>query len=295
MSLTVSVLITNYETWPDAARCAQKVVEHCGKEVSRILIMDDGSGSSRPPLPEGVEVRRHEENQGFPNTLNSGLKALQEDIVVHFDADGHPLMNFIPRVTQAFSSNKELGALGFQMVDRDGRPTGSYTASSELSVFQFLVGQRLAKRVGGDADTDLLLPNACGTAIRREAFRSVGGFDEDFELLDVDLDFFLRLDNAGWDVEYDSEIRAYHEGGGTPQSSATRVLRHHRDRWRLLRKHDRVSVPSLTKCFLFTRHVLEYGILSLGGTALFSDKKQLQDKQTGRHKLIKRVWRDYEK
>jgi len=293
MSLSVSVLITNYETWPDAARCAQKVVEHSGDDVCRILVMDDASQASPPSMPEGVEVKRHDENQGFPSTLNSGFEALEEDVIVHFDADGRPLMNFAPQVADAFSSDEGLGALGFRMVDHEGRPSGSYTAASEISALQFLVGQRFARVLRTDASPRLLLPNACGTAVRREAFREVGGFDEAFELLDVDLDFFLRLNAAGWDVEYDPEIRAYHEGGGSPQTTATRVVRHHRDRWRLLRKHGQVLFPEVIKSLLFLRHVLEYGVIALGGPVLFPNEERRRDKRLGRRQLIKKVWGGY--
>ena len=293
MSLSISVLITNYETWSDAARCARAVVKQCGTDVERILVMDDASETSPPPMPEGVEVKRHDENRGFPSTLNSGFEALGEDVIVHFDADGYPLMNFAPQVAEAFSSNERLGALGFHMVDHEGRPTGSYTAASEISSLRFLVGQRIASMFKTDAFSELLLPNACGTAVRRRAFQDVGGFDEAFELLDVDLDFFLRLNGAGWKVEYNPDIRAYHEGGGSPQTTATRVVRHHRDRWCLLRKHERVSFPRMTKGLLFFRHVLEYGAIILGGPMLFPDEERRRDKQLGRRQLIRKVWEDY--
>ena len=39
MSLSVSVLITNYETWPDPARCARSAVEHAGDRLDEVLIV----------------------------------------------------------------------------------------------------------------------------------------------------------------------------------------------------------------------------------------------------------------
>ncbi|MCS3827482.1 hypothetical protein GGP85_002952 [Salinibacter ruber] len=293
MSLSISVLITNYNAWPDAATSARAVMEHCGEEVSRILIMDDASDNDPPSLPDEVEVKRHRTNQGFPATLNDGFDELKEDVVVHFDADGHPLMNFVPPVVEAFSHNEQLGALGFHMVDYDGNPTGSYTAASEISVLRFLLGQRLSQVLNSNSQEDLLLPNACGTAVRREAFCSVGGFDEAFELLNLDLDFFLRLDREGWDVEYAPKILAYHEGGGTPQTTATRVIRYHRDRWHLLLKHADIRQPAVERIILGIRHSIEYIILSMFGNLIVGTKEEKREKIKGRNKLIKRVWNDY--
>jgi GT2 family glycosyltransferase len=270
------------------------VLDHCAGEISKVLIMDDASGEDPPSFPTEVEVRRHEENEGFPATLNDGIAALDADVIVHFDADGHPIMNFAPPVREAFGGSEELGALGFQLVDNEGKPTGSYKIESNISGWRFVLGQRVSKKLCADYTSGLLLPNACGTAVRREAFESVGGFDESFELLDVDLDFFLRLDRAGWKVGFDPNIQAYHEGGGTPQSTATRVMRHHRDRWRFLRKHGYVNHPNVYKWLLFARHGVEYGLLSTFGRQLFPDPERLRDKLKSRRALIRKVYRGYD-
>lgn len=293
MALDISVLITNYGAWPQAAHCAHKVIEYCGEDVSRILIMDDASEGEPPSLPDRVDVQRHETNQGFPATLNDGFKLLNEDVIVHFDADGYPLMNFAPRVVTAFSSKEELGALGFHMVDHEGETTESYIRSSSISTLRFIAGKRLSNCFPNIVEDDLLLPNTCGTAVRRDAFVSVGGFDEGFELLDVDLDFFLRIAQDGWMIEYDSKIRAYHEGGGSPQATATRVLRYHRDRWHMLSKHGKIVLPSMVKAGLALRHCIEYGVIWVLGILMLSGGEERSEKLKGRRDLLCRVWSEY--
>jgi hypothetical protein len=291
---TVSVLITNYESWTDASLCAKKVIEHTGSQVRRILIADDASSTPPPSLPDRVDVLRNPENRGFPATLNRGFRELTEDVIVHFDADGHPLMDFATPTGQAFAEDEDLGALGFHMVDYDGNRTGSFTPASDISLSAFVLGQQLGRTLPTSIKTGLLLPNACGTAVRRAAFIDAGGFDESFDLLDVDLDFFLRLARRGWTVRYTPHIRAYHEGGGSPQTTATRVLRHHRDRWRLLRKHGYVRRPQLVKLFLMLRHLAEYAVLRALGPVLFDNLTQIHDKAEGRRHLLRTVWNDYQ-
>jgi GT2 family glycosyltransferase len=294
MSLSVSVLITNYETWPDAAQCARKVLEHSENQLERILVIDDASNASPPAFPDRVDVLRNDRNQGFPATLNRGFRELKEDIIVHFDADGYPVMDFATSTKLAFVENEELGVLGYHMVNHDGEMTGSFTPASSISLPGFIFGQRFRQLFTPSRKTDLRLPNACGTAVRRSAFVEAGGFDESFDLLDVDLDLFLRLARMGWDVQYTSQIRAYHEGGGTPQTTATRVQRHHRDRWRFLRKHGHVRFPTLVKLLLACRHSLEYVVLRTLGTVLFEDRARVRDKTQGRCRLLRSVWNDYE-
>jgi GT2 family glycosyltransferase len=131
-------------------------------------------------------------------------------------------------------------------------------------------------------------------AVRRKAFESVGGFDEAFDFLDADTDFSMRLRQAGWRLGNSEEIVAYHEGGGSPQSTAKRVVRHHRNRWRLLQKHSKLKQPLMIKATLALRHGLEYGLLRLLGSVFTNTTAEQEDKLTGRRVLLRRVWSSYQ-
>lgn len=54
-------------------------------------------------------------------------------------------------------------------------------------------------------------------AVRRDAWRQVGGFDERFFLFYEDVDLCRRLLNAGWGIGTTVAITGLHEGGGTTQ------------------------------------------------------------------------------
>lgn len=295
MSLSVSALIPTYNSWDGAARCARAVLEHSGDRIDRILIVDDASDETQPDgLPKRVQVVRNETNQGVIRSENIGFSRLDTDIVVIFDSDARPLMDFVPGVRRQFRSNPRLGAMVFHLVDRNGHPTGA--ATLEPTVSHFLLGQRaggfldqLRRRVGSSR----MCVHSCATAFRRAAYKDVDGFDEGFDFLDYDIDFSMRLHDAGWDVDKSDEVVAFHEGGGSPQSTSTRVLRWHRNRWRLLMKHEKVSQPILLKIGLFYRHSLEYGIIRVAGPLIFRSHEEYMDKLSGRAALLRRVGNAY--
>jgi GT2 family glycosyltransferase len=298
MSNRVSVLITNYETWPDAARCARSAVEHSGDQLDEVLIVDDCSEKTGPDdLPEPIRVVRNDTNLGYVRSVNIGFSHLDSDLVVLLDSDAEPLMDFVPGVRQAFRKNADLGALAFHLVDRDGNPTGA--VSPEPTVFHYVLGQQVSSWLrrtttgNGLPPQDRMCLHSCGMAVRREAFKSVGGFDEAFDFLDADTDFSMRLRQAGWRLGKSNDILAYHEGGGSPQSTAKRVVRHHRNRWRLLRKHGKLRRTEVAKAVLAVRHGMEYGLLRLPGSVFSNTPAEKEDKLTGRRKLLKRVWREY--
>ena len=296
MSLSVSVLITNYETWPDAACCARSAVEHSGDRLDEVLIVDDYSSDTGPDdLPDPIRVLRNETNQGYVRSVNIGFSEVDSDVIVLLDSDAEPLMDFVPGVRAAFSDDPELGAMALHLVDRDGTPTGA--VSPEPTVLHYVLGQkagswlRRVTRGDGRPPPDRMCLHSCGMAVRQEAVEDVGGFDEGFDFLDADTDFSMRLRQAGWRLTKSDEVTAYHEGGGSPQSTAKRVVRHHRNRWRLLRKHDKLHHLAVVKATLAVRHSVEYSLLLIG--TVFTTTTEKEDKLAGRRVLLRRVWHGY--
>jgi GT2 family glycosyltransferase len=230
--------------------------------------------------------------------VNIGFSHLDSDLIVLLDSDAEPLMDFVPGMRKAFSEDPQLGALALHLVDRDGSPTGA--VSPEPTVVRYVLGQRAGSWLQRLTQGDGLPPpnrmclHSCGMAVRREAVKEVGGFDEGFDFLDADTDFSMRLRQTGWRLRKSEEIVAYHEGGGSPQSTAKRVVRHHRNRWRLLQKHDKLRYPTLAKAALAIRHSVEYGLLRMIGTVFTNTTAEKEDKLVGRRVLLRRVWNAYQ-
>jgi hypothetical protein len=64
------------------------------------------------------------------------------------------------------------------------------------------------------------------------------------------------------------------------------VVRHHRNRWRLLKKHDKIRHVYLVITALAVRHTLEYATLKVIGSVLYSDPDIRKDKLQGRRYLL---------
>jgi GT2 family glycosyltransferase len=262
-----------------------------------VLIVDDCSDTTGPDnLPGPVHVHRNETNQGYVRSVNIGFSHLDTDIVVVLDSDAEPLMDFVPGVREAFENISDLGAMALYLVDREGNPTGAVTP--EPTVPPYLLGQRASGwfpwwRPNGLPAPERMCLHSCGMAVRRAAFEEVGGFDEEFDFLDADIDFSMRLRQAGWSLRKSDDIVAYHEGGGSPQSNAKRTVRHHRSRWRLLRKHGKLRYPFLARIILALRHGVEYSVFRLAGPLITQDTAVLRDKLAGKQTLIRGVWSGY--
>ena len=123
-------------------------------------------------------------------------------------------------------------------------------------------------------------------ATRLQAYVDVGGFDEKFGFLDVDLDYSMRLRRSGWKVEAEPTIRVFHVGLGTPMMQRRRVLHFYKSRWYLLRKHSRFWNVRLARALILFRLLLEAMVLRVFGRRLFTNPQILEDKVLGRQELI---------
>jgi GT2 family glycosyltransferase len=283
----VAVVITNYNSWALAQKCAQSCLDHDAGRIGTLLVYDDCSTTPAPgDFPRQATVFRSETNLGLTRSLNAALRMTTENLVVVFDADAHPTTPFCRAVTGMFDEDSRLGLVAFRTIGSSGQPTESYT--TEPNFWSILLGQALAAKVDRWVRdrSGRLSVFTCAMAFRRRAFDEIGGFDEAFDWLDLDHDFSMRMNRAGWGVAICPEPRVFHEGGGSPQLMRHRLLRFYKNRWYLLKKFDRIPAPALLRILIGLRLRIEYFILVLFGRLLFRDPWSREDKILGRKELI---------
>lgn len=294
MGLTISVLITNFNTWALTQKCVEELLRFSGEAISELLIVDDGSTEPMPEkFPEGVRIFAHTPNKGYVASVNIGFSNLGSDIVLILDSDAYPLTDLVKPLAQEFEQDEQLGAVGLNLVDEFGKPTGSF--QHEPHAFGFIIGQQLEASLNRQFSINKKRPiclYSCGMAVRRKAFEYIGGFDENFDFLDADIDFSMRLRKAHWKVEMGSGLLAFHKGGGSYQTHAKRILRFHKNRWFLLEKHNYITSAFLAKMLLAVRHFFEYFILIFVGKIITTDE-MLEQKIASRKKLLGSVWSGY--
>ena len=286
-SLSVGVLVLNYNTWNLALRALNASIRLERESIKEYVLFDDGSQTPPPAVVDGrIRVIRGEANRGYTGALKLAFAEMKSDLVVVFDADAYPVQPFATCVRERFECDKQLGQLAFFAEDENGSPTGSFL-NREPTKWSLLLGQRLDAWISRKEPRSIdLCVFSCCMATRVEAYMQVGGVDENFDFLDADLDYSMRLRRSGWRIATDPSLRAFHVGGGWSQLQRHRVLRFYRSRWYLLRKHKLITNARLARAFVLTRLRAERMILKLFGTFLFRNPDVLSEKILGRRELI---------
>jgi GT2 family glycosyltransferase len=276
----------NYNTWDIALRALDAAIHLEGDAVHEYVLFDDGSSTGPPAnINRSIRLIRAKENVGFARALRAAFSSMQSEIVVLFDADAYPLTPFVSRVLDRFQNEHDLGQLAFLSQDQKGRFTESFFA--EPDKWSLLLGQKLHSWIPHrEAQQSSICAITACMATRMKAYDQVGGFDGNFDWLDVDVDYSMRLRKGGWRVQVEPSIRVFHVGGGTSQLQRHRVLRFYKTRWYLLRKHNLIGNIQTARSFILARLRLEQMILGLFGRILFPTPGIRSDKAAGRREVI---------
>lgn len=286
-NLSVAILVTNYNTWKLVQRCVEACYRHDEGHFDTLLVYDDGSQTDfAGSFPAGTRVYRGSPNVGLTKALNIAFGLIFEDIVVLFDSDAYPTTSFCDEVRRMFEENPDLGLLGLRTVGQAGRATESYT--SEPNIWSLLLGQALyAKTEKWLKDkSGRLSIYTCAMAVRMTSFQELNGFDANFDWLDLDHDFSMRMNRSHWQTAIATAPSVFHEGSGTPQLTRNRVLRFYKARWYLLNKFHRVPLKTLNKILILLRLSAEWLIFKSLGSMFIRNKLVLRDKIQGRRELI---------
>lgn len=292
--LSIAVLTTNHNTWNLVARCADDCYRQDNGHFESLTVYDDCSTApNTATFSSNTRIIMGCPNLGLTRSVNRAVRLLSEDILVLFDSDAYPTTAFCDEVRSMFTAEGCLGLIAFHTVGKDGQRTESF--SSEPNVWSLLLGQHLYARFEWlFADrTGRLSVFTCAMAFRRQAFDELGGFDEEFDWLDLDHDFSMRMNRSRWTVKTAENARMFHEGGGTSQSTRKRVLRFYKTRWYLLNKFGRVPFKRVVKWLILTRLGIEFIVLGMVELMIRSQRLSISDKRKGRGDLLAYCFQHY--
>jgi len=188
----------------DLLRTALHHLKSSSFQDFEILVADDASprGDAVKAVVEeaGVALVRLEQRSGPATARNAAAKDAAGDILIFMDADTSVHPDTLERFARKFRENRDLDAA---MGSYDQQPTAPGIVSRFRNLLHSFVHHRANRRAA-------TFWAGCG-AVRRERFRTLGGFDESFprpSIEDVEFGFCLR--DAGGSIELDPQIQVTH-------------------------------------------------------------------------------------
>lgn len=210
----------------------------------RVIVVDNGSTDDSVEIAQasGFEVIQSETNDGYAAAANAGIRhstgpyvaVLNPDIRVHEPGLFRELeMHFMNEKVAVVAPALELPNGSMQDSAR------SVPRPDELAWRRWWRAEHGAVRPDDATDVPWVV-GAC-LAIRRSAFNSIDGFDPSYPLYFEDVDFCVRLGEAGWSTIFDPTLVAvhFHRGDSRRSLFGPSTRRHVRSAARFYRQHPR--------------------------------------------------------
>jgi len=241
---SLAVVIVTFNNADSIARCVARAREL--NADCDVVVVDHGTdGAGDIAATAGARVFRNPWNPGFGAGQNQGVRETHAPFILLLNPDAEPDREGIRAGLAILETNPHVGALQGVIVNRaSGRPERSRGRElGPIHLFGRALGARrlltarlaraVARRFRALADHVDRVPSspepvaslaATAVIVRREAFETVGGFDESYFLYGEDLDLCRRLRDRGWTLLALPERFAVHEGGGSATTPVDREL-----------------------------------------------------------------------
>ena len=220
------------------------------------LVIDNGTGAMElerhTAKLDGASVLRLDENLGYGRAVNLAARHAHGDVLVLLNDDSVVEPGYVEAMAGALDPSR--GVVMAAGVMQDARSPGLIeTAGIELDrtllAYDYLNGEPLSCLERSVPDP--IGPSGAAAAFEREAFLSVGGFDETIFAYLEDVDLVLRLRLEGGRCRLAKDARGTHEhsatlGPGSPRKDYLAGF----GRGYLLRKWSVVSARRLPAVLL---------------------------------------------
>jgi len=234
--MDLSVIVVNWNTRDLLAACLTSLLDHPPAGPFEIWVVDNAShdGSAalvRRQFPT-VHLIENSANLGFAAANNQAIRAGAGRHVLLFNSDALAQPGNLTAMVRFLDEHPAVGALGPQLVNRDGSFQASYarfpTLLSELSLLTGLARWWLGpyapspRPAPGEQPHPVDWVAGAALLVRRTAIDQVGLMDEGYFLYSEETDWCWRLGRGGFPVWYLPQVQIIHQAGASSQQQSAR-------------------------------------------------------------------------
>lgn len=273
----VSVVIVSKDRKSDLISCIDSYLKSTYKFVE-IIVVDN---ASKPPLftwlskkYPGLKIITSEFNLGAAAGRNLGLEQAKGDYILFTDDDAQASQDMIAALVKVFEERKDAGVVQPLVYDKHKKNLLQGAGHDINLTTGRIKASGVREKDKGQYDGIREVPMCgCVWMVKREVFKKIGNYDEDYFIPYEDCDFSIRARKSGYKLYCSSAAKTWHRGlkktfihpwiewlGITSGERAYRIAR---NKMIFMRKHS--PLPSnLVFFFIFMPvYVLSHSIIIL--------------------------------
>jgi len=216
----ISIIVPNFN--------GEKYIEPCLTSVLKsqypnfeLLVVDDGSTDSSVKIinrfkntDKRVTLVLNSKNVGLTKSRNKAIKMAKGDIVIFLDNDTQVKKDWMEHLVGVLYSSDRIGAAQSKLVDYENRKILQHAGLKLISHTAWGVPIAHKKKVKSYQISEPIIALGAALAIKKDALKAVGSFDEKLVHYTDDLDFSWRVWIAGYKIMSCPKSIVYHWSKG---------------------------------------------------------------------------------
>lgn len=256
----ICVVICNFNK-QDFVLGAIASVQQTAADIADILVVDNASTDQsvaliRDQFP-GIRLDVLPVNIGGSGGFAHGMREAQQAgyrYIALLDNDAVVLPGTLAGMMKRLEQNAKIGVVGPAMCKMDApemvQEVGANVLSEDGAFHLNYPSERYSAISSELVECDYV--PACCLMTTGAVIAEVGVFDEQFFLYWDDIDWCVRVKDAGWRVVADPQVCALHKGGGANATNTIPRYYYWRNKLRFFRKHPQ-RYPAAQICAAITR------------------------------------------
>lgn len=183
---------------------------------------DDSIEVIRKQFPS-ITLIQNDGNYGFATGYNIALEQVEEEYYALVNSDIEVTKDWLTPIGSIFDSEPNIGIIQPKILDYKSKEYFEYAGAAGGFIDQYgypYCRGRIFDTIekdNGQYDDELEIFWASGACffIRKQVYRKLNGFDDDFFAHQEEIDLCWRAFNLGYKAKYTSKSTVYHVGGAT--------------------------------------------------------------------------------
>ena len=279
----LSIIIVSYKGWMRLTKCLESLDSFTGKNfTAEVIVVDNRSDDEiifkiEEQYPK-FRIIHNKINGGFANGCNLGSKNATGEFLLFLNPDTVATEHEVGKLLLIAKLNPSYTMMSCRQVNDKGRESiayGSFPELLNLTGFQRAIFGHLTPDERS-LQTDISFPDWISGSvllIRRDLFKEIGGFDEDFWMYFEDVDLCRRVRNIHGVIAFCRNIGIEHNHGGSsrinPKTASLTKTEVHISRHVYISKHKAGVDRMLIQTFLVINNIISGLLTALLGVLFF--------------------------
>jgi GT2 family glycosyltransferase len=276
-NVLVSFITVTFNSAELIENCINSVLSGFDNENHEFIIIDNNSSDNTSRIlnsfGEKIHLIENKLNVGFSKACNQGFEVSKGQFLFFLNPDTIYVNKTIDCLLDTIKSDSSTGIVAPRIKNFDG--------SFEQNVsYRYPGKKRYTLKLFADLPGDICSVLGAAFLIKRDIFKKLSGFDENFFLYGEDQDICLRVRKLGYTIKLCENSSVYHAGGNSEKNTSKSKLELKKLKAELIfqnkhyPRHIRLKIRMWQ--IIYTVKKLILGLLILNNTSFTSNFSKLK-------------------